>query len=82
MFKYVYSRHISMYMHVYLYEYVLSLYVCMYICIHKYKLQNEVVFLRNRTLVAFVDKLSSTIVGFIRSEGELKTAPYMSCKMF
>ena len=32
----------------------------------------EVVFLWNRTLVAFVDKLSSTTVDFIRSEGELK----------
>ena len=33
---------------------------------------NEVVFLWDRTLVAFVDKLSSTTVDFIRSEGELK----------
>ena len=33
---------------------------------------NEVVFLWNRTLVAFVDKLSSTTADFIRSEGELK----------
>ena len=36
------------------------------------ELSNEVVFLWNRTLVAFVDKLSSTTVDFIRSEGELK----------
>ena len=35
-------------------------------------LGNEIVFLWNRTLVAFVDKLSSTTVDFIRSEGELK----------
>ena len=33
---------------------------------------NEVVFLWNRTLVAFVDKLSSTTVDFISSVGELK----------
>ena len=33
---------------------------------------NKVVFLWNRTLVALVDKLSSTTVDFIRSEGELK----------
>ena len=33
---------------------------------------NEVVFLWNRPLVAFVDKLSSTTVDLIRSEGELK----------
>ena len=33
---------------------------------------NEEVFLWNRTLVAFVDKLSSTTVDFIRSEEELK----------
>ena len=33
---------------------------------------NTVVSLWNRTLVAFVDKLSSTTVNFIRSEGELK----------
>ena len=32
----------------------------------------EVVFLWDRALVAFVDKLSSTTVEFIRSEGELK----------
>ena len=38
-------------------------------------LHNEVMkwfFVWNRTLVAFVDKLSSTTVDFIRSEGELK----------
>ena len=33
---------------------------------------SKVVFLWNRTLLAFVDKLSSTTVDFIRSEGEMK----------
>ena len=33
---------------------------------------NKVDFLWNRTLVVFEDKLSSTTVDFIRSEGELK----------
>ena len=32
---------------------------------------NEVVFLWNRTLVVFLDRLSCTTVDFIRSEGEL-----------
>ena len=41
------------------------------------------VFLWNRTLVAFVDKLSSTTVDFIMSEGELKkSVPYIGCKRF
>ena len=35
-------------------------------------LEELVVFLWNRTLVVVVDKLSSTTVDFIRSEGELK----------
>ena len=43
------------------------------LCSLKHVVQsNKVVFLWNRTLVAFVDKLSSTTVDFIRSEGELK----------
>ena len=41
---------------------------------------NEVVFLWNRTLVAFVDKLSSTTVDFIRSEGELKNCTLYGLK--
>ena len=36
---------------------------------------SEVVFLLNRTLVAFVEKLSSTTVDFVSSEGELKHCP-------
>ena len=40
--------------------------------IHATYQSSKVVFLWNRTVVAFVDKLSSTTVDFIRSEGELK----------
>ena len=37
-----------------------------------FQCSDKVVFLRNRNLLAFVDKLSSTTVDFIRSEEELK----------
>ena len=51
--------------------------------LHANYLYPDVVSPWNRTLVAFADKLSSTTVDFIRSEGELKkTALYKGSKRF